>query len=223
MKIEGEDLANVYQATEFLVRGNLEPEQLPENMRKPLDVAGKNVLVVGGGDTSMDCVRTAIRLGGARRDLHVPADGGRAEGPRGRAQPRAEEGAEFMYLTLPTSCRRRGRARRRGRVPAHAAGRAGRIRAGDARSRSRAPSSRCRWISWCWRSGTSRTTCWRRRRRACGRRTGRRCAWTRTSATTRPGVFAGGDNVSGADLVVTAMADGRRAAEAIHDYLVRLP
>jgi len=41
--------------------------------------------------------------------------------------------------------------------------------------------------------------------------------------TTRPGVFAGGDNVNGADLVVTALADGRRAAEAIHEYLMSLP
>jgi glutamate synthase (NADPH/NADH) small chain len=41
--------------------------------------------------------------------------------------------------------------------------------------------------------------------------------------TSRPGVFAGGDNVNGADLVVTALADGRRAAEAIADYLETLP
>ena len=40
--------------------------------------------------------------------------------------------------------------------------------------------------------------------------------------TTRPGVFAGGDNVNGADLVVTALADGRRAADAIHNYLSRI-
>jgi glutamate synthase (NADPH/NADH) small chain len=40
--------------------------------------------------------------------------------------------------------------------------------------------------------------------------------------TTRPGVFAGGDNVNGADLVVTAMADGRRAAVAIDNYLASL-
>ena len=40
--------------------------------------------------------------------------------------------------------------------------------------------------------------------------------------TTRPGVFAGGDNVNGADLVVTAMADGRRAATAIQHYLEKL-
>jgi glutamate synthase (NADPH/NADH) small chain len=44
-----------------------------------------------------------------------------------------------------------------------------------------------------------------------------------TFATTRAGVFAGGDNVNGADLVVTALADGRRAASAIHDYLTSLP
>jgi glutamate synthase (NADPH/NADH) small chain len=41
--------------------------------------------------------------------------------------------------------------------------------------------------------------------------------------TSRPGVFAGGDNVNGADLVVTALADGRRAAEAIADYLRDTP
>jgi len=44
-----------------------------------------------------------------------------------------------------------------------------------------------------------------------------------TFETSRPGVFAGGDCVNGADLVVTALADGRRAAEAIHEYLERLP
>jgi len=43
-----------------------------------------------------------------------------------------------------------------------------------------------------------------------------------TGETSRPGVFAGGDNVNGADLVVTALADGRRAAVAMHQYLVDL-
>jgi NADPH-dependent glutamate synthase beta subunit-like oxidoreductase len=44
-----------------------------------------------------------------------------------------------------------------------------------------------------------------------------------TFETTRPGVFAGGDAVNGADLVVTALADGRRAADSIHAYLEKLP
>jgi glutamate synthase (NADPH/NADH) small chain len=43
-----------------------------------------------------------------------------------------------------------------------------------------------------------------------------------TGQTSRRGVFAGGDNVNGADLVVTALADGRRAAAAIHEYLESL-
>jgi glutamate synthase (NADPH/NADH) small chain len=43
-----------------------------------------------------------------------------------------------------------------------------------------------------------------------------------TGETSRPGVFAGGDNVNGADLVVTALADGRRAAAAMHRYLMSL-
>jgi len=43
-----------------------------------------------------------------------------------------------------------------------------------------------------------------------------------TLMTNRPGIFAGGDNVNGADLVVTALADGRRAAAAIHSYLTSL-
>jgi glutamate synthase (NADPH/NADH) small chain len=41
-----------------------------------------------------------------------------------------------------------------------------------------------------------------------------------TGATTRPGVFAGGDAVTGPDLVVTAMVSGRKAAWAIHRYLM---
>src|SRR5207244_2616943 len=43
-----------------------------------------------------------------------------------------------------------------------------------------------------------------------------------TGQTSRPGVFAGGDNVNGADLVVTALADGRRAAAAMHRHLMLL-
>ena len=60
--IEGENLTGVHRATDFLVRGNLEPDQLPENLRDVL-AKPRNVAVIGGGDTSMDCVRTAMRLG----------------------------------------------------------------------------------------------------------------------------------------------------------------
>ena len=221
MKITGEDLANVYQATEFLVRGNLEPEQLPENMRKPLDVAGKNVLVVGGGDTSMDCVRTAIRLGGA----HVTCMYRRTEAEqKGRKEERnhaTEEGADFMYLTLPTKL-----SGDDGRVTAAECVRM-QLGAPDESGRRRPEQINGSEFTLpvdivvlaigyepdeLLEKTTPglRTTDWKTLR------------VDEDSATTRPGVFAGGDTVRGADLVVTAMADGRRAAEAIHDYLVRL-
>jgi glutamate synthase (NADPH/NADH) small chain len=221
MKIEGEELANVFQATEFLVRGNLDPDQLPPEMREPLDVAGKNVLVVGGGDTSMDCVRTAVRLGAA----NVTCMYRRTEAEqKGRVEERKharEEGVEFMYLTVPTQF----------------AGENGRVTAADClRMQLGEPdeSGRRRPVPMPGSEFTLpsevvvlaigyepddllekttpglRTTNWKTVR------------VDEDFQTTRPGVFAGGDNVNGADLVVTAMADGRRASEAIHHYLTTL-
>ena len=101
LRTEGEDLANVYQATDFLVRGNLEPHELPEGERDRPEV-GDDVVVVGGGDTSMDCVRTAVRLGAKR----VTCVYRRTEREMlGRAEERVharEEGVYFAYLTTPT-------------------------------------------------------------------------------------------------------------------------
>jgi len=65
MKVPGEDLKNVYQATEYLVRGNLPRHLLPEywlDSEDPRPYASDVTIVIGGGDTAMDCVRTARRL-----------------------------------------------------------------------------------------------------------------------------------------------------------------
>jgi glutamate synthase (NADPH/NADH) small chain len=222
MKIPGEELENVYQATEFLVRGNLEPNQLPENMRRPLDVAGKNVLVVGGGDTSMDCVRTAVRLGASQVTCMYRRTEAEQKGREEERKHAREEGVQFMYLT----------------VPARFTGENGRVTAAECqRMQLGAPDESGRRrpepvkgseftlpvdivvlaIGYEPDELLEKTTP--------GLRT---TNWKTLHVdedyhTTRPGVFAGGDTVRGADLVVTAMADGRRAAEAIHHYLERLP
>lgn len=60
-RLPGEDLKGVYHSTEFLVRGNLPPEDLPDWARG-LPEIGKTMVVIGGGDTSTDCLRTARRL-----------------------------------------------------------------------------------------------------------------------------------------------------------------
>jgi glutamate synthase (NADPH/NADH) small chain len=221
MKIEGEELANIYQATEFLVRGNLEPELLPEAYRTPLDVQGKRVLVVGGGDTSMDCVRTAIRLGASEVTCMYRRTEAEQKGREEERRHAVEEGTQFMYLTVPY------RFVGEGGVVGAAECRKMQLGAPDESGRRRPEPIR----------GSEfvlnvdivvlaigyepddllekttpglRTTNWKTVR------------VDEDYQTTRPGVFAGGDNVNGADLVVTAMADGRRAAEAIHNYLASL-
>ena len=221
MRIEGEELGNIYQATEYLVRGNLEPEQLPENMRQPLDCEGKNVLVVGGGDTSMDCVRTAVRLNASS----VTCMYRRTEAEqKGRVEERTharEEGVAFNYLTVPV--------RFTGENGVVTAAECLRMQLGapdESGRRSPVPIKGSEFalpvdivvlaIGYSPDDMMEKTTP--------GLRT---TSWKTVRVdedfqTTRPGVFAGGDNVNGADLVVTAMADGRRAAAAIHNYLKSL-
>jgi glutamate synthase (NADPH/NADH) small chain len=221
MRIDGEELAGVYQATEFLVRGNLEPEQLPPAMREPLDVAGKRVLVVGGGDTSMDCVRTAIRLGATEVTCMYRRTETEQKGREEERVHAREEGTQFMYLTVPH--RFEGAA---GRVTS-AECRRMQLGAPDESGRRRpepVPGSEFSLpvdivvlaIGYEPDDLLEKTTP--------GLRT---TNWKTVRVdedyqTTRRGVFAGGDNVNGADLVVTAMADGRRAAAAIDNYLQSL-
>jgi len=222
MRIEGEELENVFQATEFLVRGNLEPEQLPEAMRQSLDVKGKRVLVVGGGDTSMDCVRTAIRLGSPEVTCMYRRTEAEQKGREEERQHAREEGTDFMYLTVPhqfsgddngrvtkAECRRMqlGAPDESGRRrPEPIAGSEFTLEVDivvlaigyepDDLLEKTTPGLR--------------TTNWKTVR------------VDEEFQTTRVGVFAGGDNVNGADLVVTAMADGQRAAIAIDNYLQSL-
>ena len=221
MRIPGEELGEIYQATEFLVRGNLQPHQLPQEMRDPLPI-GKHVLVVGGGDTSMDCVRTAIRLGAEsvtcmyRRTEHEQ---------KGREEERRharEEGVQFQYLTVPTRF-----LGDNGRVTA---AECVRMRLGDPDESGRRRPEPVPGSEFAVPADTvvlaigynadeflEETTP--------GLHTDKRSHLIRIQedfSTSRKGVFAGGDNVNGADLVVTALADGRRAAEAIHGYLQTL-
>ena len=221
LRVPGEELKNVYQATDFLVRGNLSPEELPEDKRERPYV-GQHVVVVGGGDTSMDCVRTAVRLGAS----HVTCVYRRTEAEMlGRAEERTharEEGVVFSYLTTPTKFlgNDQGEAaavelvkmelsepdesgRRRPvtvmgseyTIPADAIVIAIGYNA-DQEFAEDAPIETDRW-------GLVKVD-------------------TRTGQTNIPYIFAGGDIVNGADLVVTAIRDGKKAATWVHTYLTGL-
>ena len=75
-------------------------------MREPIDV-GKRVVVVGGGDTAMDCVRTALRMGAP--EVYCVYRRSEAEMPGSRKEKRNsdEEGVQFTYLTAPVAFARR--------------------------------------------------------------------------------------------------------------------
>jgi glutamate synthase (NADPH/NADH) small chain len=219
--IEGEELGNVYQATDYLVRGNLPFEDLPEWQRS-LPHVGRHTVVVGGGDTSMDCVRTARRLA---PESTVTLVYRRTEAEmQGRIEERVhaiEEGVVFNYLTTPT--RFIGDAE--GRVigmelvrmqlgPPDSSGRARPIP-----TRGSEFTIDCDTVVLAVGYGADTEVV----EATPGLETARsgliRVETEETGHTSRRGVFAAGDNVRGADLVVTAVAAARKVAESMHDFL----
>jgi glutamate synthase (NADPH/NADH) small chain len=223
LAIPGEDLIGVYQATEFLVRGNLQPDQLPADMREPMRV-GRRVVVIGGGDTSMDCVRTAVRLGAQE----VTCVYRRTENEMtGRMEERAharEEGVNFQFLTIPL----RFLGDEGGRVRAV---QCQKMALGDPDESGRRRPVPVPGSEFLIEADTVALAIGYNAdplipKKTVGLEADR---WSliridrETGQTSRRGVFAGGDNVNGADLVVTALADGRRAAIAIDKYLKSLP
>ncbi len=220
LEVPGGDLPGVIMATEFLVRGNLQTEQMPEWMREPLTLAGR-VLVVGGGDTSMDCVRTAVRLGAPEVTCCYRRTEAEQKGREEERQHAREEGVRFEYLASPL----RFDAGPDGRVDRAQFARMALGEPDETGRRRPLPTGEefaveadtiVVAIGYDADAEVVRT--------ADGIETNRSLVAVNpeTFETSRPGVFAGGDCVNGADLVVTALADGRRGAEAIHRYLESL-
>jgi glutamate synthase (NADPH/NADH) small chain len=217
--IEGEQhLQNVYLATEYLVRGNLAPGQLPSHLQSPPHLAD-DVVVIGGGDTSMDCVRTAVRLGAKR----VTCVYRRTEAEMlGRAEERAnarEEGVQFEYLTTPLG---------------FVGNEAGEVTAVELLRMELGPpdeSGRRRPIplqgsNFTIPTGTVVIAIGYQADAAFMEQSPVEVNHLNlvrvdpvTHQTNMPNIFAGGDVVNGADLVVTAIADGQRAAAWMHRYL----
>ncbi|MSQ35842.1 MAG: NAD(P)-dependent oxidoreductase [Dehalococcoidia bacterium] len=217
--IANEDAAGMYRATEFLVRGNLEPHELPEPMREPLP-AFRSVVVVGGGDTSMDCVRTARRLGVPDVTLVYRRTNAEMQGRIEERRHAVEEGVRFEFLTAPVEVL----VDDRGAVRAL---RCRRMRLGEPDESGRArpevvPDSEFEIPADAVVTaiGYNVDPDWGTAAPAVARdRWGRVVVDPESMRTSVRGVFAGGDGVNGADLVVTALADGQKAAAAIDAFL----
>jgi len=221
MGIPGEHLNGVYSANEFLTRINLmHAYEFPRYDEPMVDLVNKNVAVIGGGNTALDAIRSALRLGAGkayvlyrRSDAEMPA---RAE----EVKHARQEGIDFQVLTAPVEFLSDDKGWLR-------AARCVRMELGepDASGRRRpmpvagsefdiplsvavmAIGTRANPIV------QSTTPDLETNKR------GYIHANSDTQRTSRKGVFAGGDIVTGSATVILAMGAGRRAAASIHEYL----
>jgi len=219
LKVDGAEFAGVIQATEFLSRANLPAEELPGTMREPLH-AGRRVVVIGGGDTSMDCSRTAVRLGCAEVTLVYRRTEAEMVGREEERQHAREEGVRFEFLASPV--RFLGTASGRVRAVELERMQLGAPDEGGRRRATPVPGSQfiieADTVVLAIGYGTDEQVAGS----ASGvlmDKYGVVLIDRETGATNRAGVFAGGDAVNGADLVVTAIRDARIASRAMESYL----
>ena len=98
LDVPGAQLSGVVQALPFLIQKNVEPWLGPG---EPIDVVGKKVVVLGGGDTAMDCLRTAVRSGAQSATCLYRRDLANMPGSRKEYANAIEEGAQFQFLVNP--------------------------------------------------------------------------------------------------------------------------
>ncbi len=216
----GAGLDGIVPAMAFLTASNRQGlgDDVPEFDSGALNASGKRVVVIGGGDTAMDCVRTAVRQGAASVQLLYRRDKANMPGSMREVKNAEEEGVEFVWLSAPEAFHGEGSVsgvqvqRMRLGLP-DASGRQS-ITPGDARLTVEAdlvikalgfdPED----LPALWDQPGLEVSRW-----------GTLKTDHRTAMTTLPGVFAAGDIVRGASLVVWAIRDGRDAAARMHEYM----
>jgi glutamate synthase (NADPH/NADH) small chain len=221
MNIPGENLCGIYSANEYLTRSNLMKAYLFPQYDTPL-ARGKNVAVIGGGNVAMDSARTALRLGAD--NVHIVYRRSKTELPaRAEEAHHAEqEGVQFRFLTAPV------------RYIGNADGWVTGMECIEMDLGEPDASGRRRPVP---KEGSNFTldvdlvvvaigtganpiitgtvpnlelTKW-----------GYIVADPETGKTSREGVYAGGDIVTGSATVILAMGAGRNSSKAIHEYLMK--
>ncbi len=216
MNIPGENLCGVFSANEFLTRNNL-MKAWREDYLTPIH-AGAKVCVVGGGNVAMDAARTALRLGA---EVHIVYRRTEAELPARREEVHhaIEEGIIFDMLTNPVEVigDEKGwvKALKCIRMELGEPDDSGRRRpVAVAGSEFEIPTE-----TVIMALGTSPNPLISKTTKGLDTNRWGCLVADESGATTRPGVFAGGDAVTGAATVILAMGAGRTAAKAIDEYL----
>ncbi len=219
--VPGVTTAGVVEALDYLTASNRKGfgDAVPAFDSGALDAAGKHLVVIGGGDTAMDCVRTAVRQGAASVKCLYRRDRANMPGSRREVANAEEEGVEFVLLAAPDAVeggeRVSGvRANRMRLGPADASGRRAPERdpGGEETHRAdlvvKALGFDAEELPRLWNAPELGVTRW-----------GTVLVDAKTQMTSLDGVFAAGDIVRGASLVVWAIRDGRDVAAAMHAYL----
>ncbi|PTP14904.1 glutamate synthase small subunit [Vibrio sp. 10N.286.51.C3] len=220
--LDNEDAPGVYDALPFLVSNTYKVMEL-DNPTPFIDMKGKKVVVLGGGDTAMDCVRTSVRQHAANVVCAYRRDEANMPGSRREVKNAREEGVKFKFNLQPIGLELNNAGHVVGvKVVKTALGEpdeAGRRRPEpvegsehvlEADAVIMAFGFQPHAMEWLEPFGVELDQ------------------WGRIKAsgkqefqyqTTNSKIFAGGDAVRGSDLVVTAIDEGRKAAEGILDYL----
>ncbi|BFM05195.1 FAD-dependent oxidoreductase [Halioxenophilus aromaticivorans] len=217
----GEELPGVYDALPFLVANvnrNLGFEKSPADF---IDVKGKRVVVLGGGDTAMDCNRTSIRQGAKSVTCGYRRDEENMPGSKREVTNAREEGVKFLFNRQPIEIVGDGKVEgvkmvttRMGEPDEN-----GRRRAEPVPGSEEVINADVVLIAFGFRPSPEK---WFDDHDIEVNDWGGVVAEEEQQfkfQTTNPKVFAGGDMVRGSDLVVTAIWEGRQAAEGILDYL----
>jgi glutamate synthase (NADPH/NADH) small chain len=219
--LPGVGLGNIVPALDYLTASNR--KGLGDDVRAfdegTLNAAGKRVVVIGGGDTAMDCVRTAVRQGATSVQCLYRRDRANMPGSMREVRHAEEEAVEFVWQAAPEAFLGNGEV---------TGVRAVRMRLGtpDATGRQRpelVPNSTFNLeadlvIKALGFDPEDLPTLFDQPELAVTRWGTIKIDWE-TMMTPMAGVFAGGDIVRGASLVVWGVRDGRDAAAGVHAYL----
>jgi glutamate synthase (NADPH/NADH) small chain len=219
MKIPGENLCGVYSANEFLTRTNLMKAYKFPDWDTPIKI-GKKVAVLGGGNVAMDGARTALRLGAEESWIVYRRSENELPARHEEVEHAHEEGVKFALLTSPLEII----ADENGWVKGMKCIKyqLGEPDASGRRSPVAIPGSEyimdVDTVVVAIGQGPNplvpRTT----KGLECNKK-GNIVADPATGATSKPGVYAGGDVVTGAATVILAMGAGKVGARSIHEYL----
>jgi glutamate synthase (NADPH/NADH) small chain len=221
MALPGVGLGNIVPALDYLTASNRKGlgDPVAAFDDGSLDAAGKRVVVIGGGDTAMDCVRTAVRQGATTVQCLYRRDRANMPGSMREVQHAEEEGVEFVWQAQPEAFLGDQRV---------SGVRAVRMRLGMPDATGRQQPEPVAGSSFVVEADLvikalgfdpeDLPALFDEPELAVTRWGTIKIDWT-TMMTSMAGVFAGGDIVRGASLVVWGVRDGRDAAAAIHAHL----